>query len=126
MADPRDRRPEGGARPGSVTEDLASRIRRAQAEQEADHPPRSQPVAMSRANRAFRLATEFVAAIIVGGALGYGVDVLAGTRPWGMVILLLLGFGAGVINVVRSAQEMNAEMAAPPDAAATVEDEDDN
>lgn len=76
-----------------------------------------------RASRAFRLASEFVAAIIVGAGLGYGIDLIAGTRPWATVILLLIGFAAGILNVVRSAAEMNA--AVPPGTAA-VDDEDDD
>jgi ATP synthase protein I len=28
---------------------------------------------------------------------------MAGTSPWGLIIFLLLGFGAGVLNVLRSA-----------------------
>jgi len=31
------------------------------------------------------------------------VDRLAGTSPWGLIIFLLLGFCAGVLNVLRSA-----------------------
>jgi ATP synthase protein I len=44
-----------------------------------------------------------VAAIIVGALLGYLLDHFVGTGPWGMIILLLLGFCAGVLNVLRSA-----------------------
>lgn len=52
---------------------------------------------------ALRLSTDFVAAVLVGAALGYGLDWMAGTAPWGMIILLILGFCAGVLNVLRSA-----------------------
>ncbi|WP_426125168.1 AtpZ/AtpI family protein [Pararhizobium sp. PWRC1-1] len=52
---------------------------------------------------AVKLSSEFVAAIIVGALLGYLLDHFAGTGPWGMIILLLLGFCAGVLNVLRSA-----------------------
>jgi ATP synthase protein I len=51
---------------------------------------------------AFRLASEFVAGILVGAALGWGLDRVAGTSPWGLIGLLLLGFCAGVVNVVRA------------------------
>jgi len=33
------------------------------------------------------------------------VDKFAGSGPWGLLIGLLLGFGAGVMNVVRAAKE---------------------
>ncbi|QRM54498.1 AtpZ/AtpI family protein [Sinorhizobium sp. BG8] len=52
---------------------------------------------------AMKLSSEFVAAIIVGALLGYLLDRFAGTGPWGMIVLLLLGFCAGVLNVLRSA-----------------------
>ncbi|NTF41069.1 AtpZ/AtpI family protein [Rhizobium rhizogenes] len=53
--------------------------------------------------QAMKLSSEFIAAIIVGAVLGYVLDRFAGTAPWGMIILLLLGFCAGVLNVLRSA-----------------------
>ena len=53
--------------------------------------------------QAMRLSSEFIAAILVGAGLGYLVDMLAGTSPWGMIVLLFLGFGAGVLNVLRAA-----------------------
>jgi ATP synthase protein I len=53
--------------------------------------------------KGFRLASEFVAGILVGAALGWGLDRLLGTSPWGLIVFLLLGFAASVLNVVRSA-----------------------
>ncbi|WP_049764650.1 MULTISPECIES: AtpZ/AtpI family protein [Chelativorans] len=52
---------------------------------------------------ALRLSSEFIAGIVVGAGLGWFIDRTAGTAPWGMIIFLLLGFGAGVLNVLRSA-----------------------
>ncbi|WP_337184631.1 AtpZ/AtpI family protein [Shinella sp.] len=52
---------------------------------------------------AMKLSSEFVAAVIVGALLGYLLDHFAGTGPWGMIVLLLLGFSAGVLNVMRAA-----------------------
>ena len=52
-----------------------------------------------------KYASEFSAAIIAGALLGYIVDKFAGTGPWGLLIGLFLGFGAGVMNVVRAAKE---------------------
>ncbi|WP_137132377.1 AtpZ/AtpI family protein [Rhizobium sp. FY34] len=49
-----------------------------------------------------KISSEFIAAIAVGALLGYLLDRLAGTTPWGMIILLLLGFCAGVLNVLRA------------------------
>lgn len=49
-----------------------------------------------------RLSSEFLSAIVVGIILGLGLDQLAGTKPWGLVFFLFIGFAAGVLNVLRS------------------------
>lgn len=51
---------------------------------------------------AMKLSSEFIAGIVVGALLGYLLDHFAGTGPWGMIVFLLLGFCAGVLNVLRS------------------------
>jgi ATP synthase protein I len=53
--------------------------------------------------RGFRLSTELVAAVVVGAALGWVLDRWLGISPWGMIVFLLLGFAAGVLNVMRAA-----------------------
>jgi len=53
--------------------------------------------------RGFRLSTEFVAAVLGGALLGWLIDRGLGTSPWGFIVLLLLGFAAGVVNVIRAA-----------------------
>ena len=115
--------PEGDGSQRSATTDLAARIARAKGERPQARQPVDKGGVASGANRAFRLASEFVAAIIVGAGLGYGIDLLFGTRPWAMVILLLLGFAAGVLNVVRSAAELNAKVT--PDLPSVQDDDDD-
>lgn len=52
---------------------------------------------------ALRLSSEFVAGVVVGAALGWFLDRFFGTSPWGLIVFLLLGFCAGVLNVLRSA-----------------------
>lgn len=53
--------------------------------------------------RGFRLSSELIAGVVVGAALGWGLDRMLSTSPWGMIVFVLLGFTAGVVNVVRSA-----------------------
>ena len=53
--------------------------------------------------QAMKLSSEFIAGIVVGAGLGWMIDRLAGTSPWGLIVFLLLGFCAGVLNVLRSA-----------------------
>ena len=53
--------------------------------------------------RALRLSSEFVAGIVVGGLIGWLIDRVAGSSPWGLIVFVLLGFVAGTLNVLRSA-----------------------
>lgn len=77
----------------------------------------------SPASLALRYGGEFGAAIIVGALIGYGVDYFLPTDPWGLVVGFVLGFAAGVVNVVRVAQSYNR--AHPPDADAPKVPDDD-
>lgn len=55
---------------------------------------------------ALKLSSEFVAAVMVGAAIGYGIDVAAGTSPWGLIAFVGLGFAAAVVNVLRGIGRM--------------------
>lgn len=88
--------------------DLARRLNRLSRDLDTERRGRvATEVSSHRASanyaQAFRLSSLFVAAVLVGAALGWGLDWVAGTSPWGLIGLLLLGFGAGVMNVVREA-----------------------
>jgi ATP synthase protein I len=52
---------------------------------------------------AVKVSSEFIAGVVVGAVIGWLVDKLAGTSPWGLIVFLLLGFCAGVLNVLRTA-----------------------
>jgi ATP synthase protein I len=64
--------------------------------------PRSSTDASALA-RGFRLSTELVAGVLVGAFIGWALDRWLGISPWGMIVFLLLGFSAGVVNVMRAA-----------------------
>jgi ATP synthase protein I len=53
----------------------------------------------------FRLSSELVAGVVVGALIGWGIDHVASTSPWGLIVMVPLGFIAGVVNVVRSANK---------------------
>ena len=126
MRQPRDtRRPENGDKPETPTSDLAALFAYIGFDAVSTAAEEARGREMTGMGRAFRLAAEFVAAILVGLGLGWGIDQLFGTAPWGMVILLLLGFAAGVLNVTRAAAEMNAASALPPDTPAVHDDDDE-
>src|SRR6201986_2990251 len=57
--------------------------------------------------RGFRLSSELVAGVVVGAAIGWGFDRLLSTSPFGLIVFFLLGFVAGVVNVVRSAGKLS-------------------
>ena len=67
---------------------------------EVGSAPRADPSALARG---FRLSTELVAGVVVGAFIGWALDRWLGISPWGMIVFLLLGFAAGVINVMRAA-----------------------
>jgi len=53
--------------------------------------------------RGFRLSSELIAGVVVGAAIGWGIDHLLSTSPFGLIVFFLLGFVAGLVNLVRSA-----------------------
>jgi ATP synthase protein I len=53
--------------------------------------------------KGFRLSTELVGGVIVGAGIGWLLDRWLGISPWGLIVFLLLGFAAGVLNVMRAA-----------------------
>lgn len=63
--------------------------------------------------QALKLGSEFVAGVIVGFVIGYTIDSLFGSKPWGMIVFLLLGFAAGTLNVMRATGAV-AERIPPP------------
>ncbi|WP_422006362.1 AtpZ/AtpI family protein [Pyruvatibacter mobilis] len=58
--------------------------------------------------QAFRLSSEMVAGVLVGGFIGWTLDNWLGTRPWLLLVFFFLGVAAGILNAVRAAREMNA------------------
>lgn len=58
---------------------------------------------------AFRLSTELVSGIVVGGVMGWSIDKWLGTKPWFLLIFFILGIAAGIINVIKTAKSMNNE-----------------
>ena len=56
--------------------------------------------------QALRLATELVVGVGVGGVIGWGLDRALGTSPLFLVLFLILGAAAGILNVMRTAMAM--------------------
>ncbi|MEY3081307.1 MAG: hypothetical protein RJA94_1292 [Pseudomonadota bacterium] len=109
--------------------ELSGRIAAERHEQaESAKPPASMQDASGYA-RGYKLVSEFAAGTLVGGLIGYGIDWLFGTLPFGLIFFLLLGFGAGFLNLVRAAKRMpppqeRLNTNPPPKAAYDDEEED--
>jgi ATP synthase protein I len=95
----------GSAKSPAEEAALAARLDRLGAKLEAHRAAeaaanaRGQPSGFARATK---IASEFVAGVIVGGGIGWAFDRAIGTAPWGMILFVLLGFAAGVLNVLRA------------------------
>ncbi len=68
----------------------------------------------SQGEVAWRMVIELATGILLGTAIGYGIDALAGTLPVFLVIFSLFGFAAGVKTMLGTARELGrkAEKAA--------------
>ncbi|MEN3340439.1 MAG: hypothetical protein V7647_4115 [Acidobacteriota bacterium] len=44
----------------------------------------------------------FVLAIVMGAAIGLGIDRWLGTTPWAFLIFFVIGVAAGILNVYRA------------------------
>jgi ATP synthase protein I len=58
---------------------------------------------------AFKLSTEMVAAVIIGTIIGFILDNWFGTKPWLILIFFFVGVIAGILNVIRSAKNMQSK-----------------
>ena len=89
------------------------------------HAPPPEPQARGAAlGQALRLSTELIAGVAVGGFIAWALDRFFGSAPFLMVVFLLLGATAGILNVVKTAKAMQAAAAKPP-AGNVVDDDDD-
>ena len=53
---------------------------------------------------AFRVGVELVSAVAVGFGIGWGLDAWLNTKPWLMLVFIILGGCAGILNVYRMAR----------------------
>ncbi len=111
-------RPLGHLSPEEISEfkrradELGGRIDDAQAEKLAEIEAQKDRTNRSRGmTYGLRMSTELVAAIIVGGFIGFMLDQWLGTKPWLFLIFLLMGFVAGVRSVLRTFERVQSEIA---------------
>ncbi len=100
-----------GKTPGtsSPDSDLDARRRALESRLEGAAPDGRAAQEPSGLVKLFRFSADFVSGVLAGALIGWLVDRFAGTRPWGLIVFLLLGFATGIYNLVRSAQRANRE-----------------
>ncbi len=74
---------------------------------------------------AFKFAAELVVGVVVGDGLGWFLDRQLGTAPGLMILMVIVGFAAGLLNVVRAAQAAQAKNEPLQKAAPSVKNDDD-
>jgi ATP synthase protein I len=87
---------------------LSERLARDQAGRPSDGAGEDRATTASGYAQGFRLSSEFVAGVLVGAGIGWLLDRWLGIAPWGLIVFGVLGFAAGVLNVVRSAGAMTS------------------
>jgi ATP synthase protein I len=109
---------------------FSERLRRLEDRIAAARASQAEPVSAHRGeftqgSLAWRMVIELVVGMLLGLAIGYGLDSLFGTRPVFLVVFALLGFAAGIRTMLRTADEVRrkrAEGALLPAADAARED----
>ena len=72
-----------------------------------------------------RLATEMAAALAVGAVIGWFLDSWLGTRPWLLLLFLVLGMAAGTMNAYRTATRLSQAAEHENEDSAARRDEED-
>lgn len=57
---------------------------------------------------AFRITTELIAGLVVGGFIGWQLDKWLDTSPVFLLVFFVLGAAAGILNVIRTAWSMQS------------------
>jgi ATP synthase protein I len=111
MADPTGRHDEERGKPTSSDDaDLSARLKsldarldQVAADRRQTEESHTRSTSDSKAlGQAFRLSAEFVSGVVAGGIVGWIVDRLFGIAPWGLIVCLMLGFCAGMLNLMRA------------------------
>jgi ATP synthase protein I len=100
--DRNEERPDEEAALSARLQRLGERLEQANRPSETGSAAR-QPADFSGFARGLRLSSELVAGVAVGALIGWLLDRWLGISPWGMIVFLLLGFAAGILNVMRAA-----------------------
>src|SRR5262245_27257828 len=110
---PREMTPEERARFEGRIADLDDRLGKVRAQREAEaHADLDAEMRGRGMAYGMRMAAELVAAVAVGSIIGWGLDWVLGSKPWLFLLFFLLGFVAGILNVIRSYDRMQRDLTA--------------
>jgi ATP synthase protein I len=99
-----DRQPPDEAALSARLRRIGERLDQYRASQPSEPTPDARPAASGSAMaRGLRLSSELVAGVLVGAVIGYTLDRWFGLSPWGFIVFVLLGFVAGILNLMRAA-----------------------
>lgn len=109
MPDPADERGDRARFEGRIS-DLDKELGKVKARRDAERASdRDAEVRGKGMAYGMSMAAGLVSAIIVGGLIGYVLDWLLGTKPWLFLLFFVLGFAAGILNVVRGYKKIQAD-----------------
>ena len=94
---------------------LADLDQRLKAARDAGKPkPRADKGKFDAMSYGWRMIIELVVSVMVGAAMGFGLDKLFGTLPVFLIVFVMLGFASGVRTMMRTAAEMQRRGAKQP------------
>lgn len=85
---------------------LDARLRRARRAPDGGRSGSAARLAGAPLGLAIRVSVEMVASFLVAGGIGLLLDRWLGTKPWLLLVFLLLGGAAGVMSVYRTSRQV--------------------
>lgn len=97
--------------PPESRQEAIARLTKGASELEARNaPPTAQDAAgMRAANQAWKIIADLLGGVFLGVALGFLADQFLGTRPWGIIGGVLLGFALSIYMARRTANRLMAQ-----------------
>lgn len=98
----------GESQPPEALKELDDRLRLACEREAADRDWRQKggDTPNGALGLALRVGVEMVVSLAIGVGIGWSLDAWLGTRPWLMLVFIVLGGAAGILNVYRMARGM--------------------
>lgn len=104
------------------SQELGSRLDAVKTRRAPPPDNRARGAAMAQA---FKIVVELIVGVGFGGLLGWGLDRYFETSgPWFLIVFVILGFAAGMLNVIRTAKQMQARAEHLQRSAPSVPDDD--